>query len=692
MSLKGVMIQYFIWDMKPGFLWNQLKNQATSMARDGFTSVWIPPCYKGENGIDCVGYSAYDLWDLGEFPHKTNTEKKTKYGSKEELELAIKALHTAGLHVYADIVFNHKIGADEEEWVTATRINPDTGCSYDGKYGPIKAWTKFTFPGRNKYCPKFEWNWKHFDTVDFGNGEVYLLKDKTLELKGCDHLMGCDIDFDNKYVRDELERWGRWFLDTTDVDGFRFDAVKHVSPEYLKYWLNKMKEYKRKNLFAVGEHSGNLYEQEEYINKTGSEQHLFDFKLRDNFVQAAREDRSFDLRKIFDGTLTQRRAELAVTFLDNHDTQKDHAKFGSPIPRWFRPIAYAFILLRIEGYPCVFYADYFNINDVHKKDDPYRANDYLTRDELAPFLYARRKFMHGRMHDQVHYNPQQMSWTYEGNDNLQCSGLAVMISTKGNTKVDLQVGYRHAGREFFDCTGNVKEIVAVHKNSAWGLFEVNCSSVSVWIPLDSKADFEQFKAGKAQNNHVHNEQFNAGNILNSYHQPVNRTSPHQGEISVQQGLRYLMGNGVQRDETKAYEIFLKCAESGVAEAMMLMSGYYTRKLDYAQALYWCEKAASPMYYNNNANLKLGDIWASGQGVMKDDRKAFEYYLLASKQGNKIAMCKVAECYYYGRGTTKDELQAYNWLKHAKKMNHSIPPHLKVILDNLWLGFRSLIKW
>ena len=22
--------------------------------------------------------------------------------------------------------------------------------------------------------------------------------------------------------------WGEWYMDTTDVDGFRFDAVKHV--------------------------------------------------------------------------------------------------------------------------------------------------------------------------------------------------------------------------------------------------------------------------------------------------------------------------------------------------------------------------------------------------------------------------------------------------------------------------------
>ena len=28
-------------------------------------------------------------------------------------------------------------------------------------------------------------------------------------------------------VREELARWGRWFLETTGVDGFRLDAARH---------------------------------------------------------------------------------------------------------------------------------------------------------------------------------------------------------------------------------------------------------------------------------------------------------------------------------------------------------------------------------------------------------------------------------------------------------------------------------
>ena len=36
------------------------------------------------------------------------------------------------------------------------------------------------------------------------------------------------IDFDNPEVKDELYRWGEWYLKMTGVNGLRLDAVKHI--------------------------------------------------------------------------------------------------------------------------------------------------------------------------------------------------------------------------------------------------------------------------------------------------------------------------------------------------------------------------------------------------------------------------------------------------------------------------------
>ena len=58
-----------------------------------------------------VGYSVYDLYDLGEFDQKGTVP--TKYGTKDEYPLAaIKALRSAGINVYGDIVSNQMMGAD----------------------------------------------------------------------------------------------------------------------------------------------------------------------------------------------------------------------------------------------------------------------------------------------------------------------------------------------------------------------------------------------------------------------------------------------------------------------------------------------------------------------------------------------------------------------------------------------------
>ena len=64
------------------------------------------------------------------------------------------------------------------------------------------------------------------------------------------------------------------------------------------------------------------------------------------------------MRNILKGTLLEARPERAVTFVDNHDTQPGQA-LASWVDGWFKSIAYALILLRGEGLPCVFYGDYY---------------------------------------------------------------------------------------------------------------------------------------------------------------------------------------------------------------------------------------------------------------------------------------------------------------------------------------------
>ena len=52
--------------------------------------------------------------------------------------------------------------------------------------------------------------------------------------------------------------------------------------------------------------------------------------------------------------------EELVRAVDLHDTQPLLA-LESVVEPWFKPLAYALILLQRDGYPCIFYADYFGV-------------------------------------------------------------------------------------------------------------------------------------------------------------------------------------------------------------------------------------------------------------------------------------------------------------------------------------------
>ncbi|MGB4457755.1 MAG: alpha-amylase family glycosyl hydrolase, partial [Defluviitoga tunisiensis] len=127
------IMQAFYWEMGTGEylknypeeenLWLLLAQKAPELSEVGFTAVWLPPANKAMGGKRDVGYATYDLWDLGEFNQKGTV--RTKYGTKEELENAITALHNDGIKVYYDAVLNHRMGADSTETVKLSLNSPD---------------------------------------------------------------------------------------------------------------------------------------------------------------------------------------------------------------------------------------------------------------------------------------------------------------------------------------------------------------------------------------------------------------------------------------------------------------------------------------------------------------------------------------------------------------------------------------
>lgn len=155
------ILQAFEWELKPDHQhWQLLAQKADLFQRLGFTALWLPPASKGAAGAQDVGYGTYDLYDLGEFDQKGSIP--TKYGTKDEYLKLIATLQEKGLKVYADIVFNHFLGADETEEVSAVKYSWDNRNQQISGEEQIEAWTKFTFPGRKGQSDDYIWTWRNF--------------------------------------------------------------------------------------------------------------------------------------------------------------------------------------------------------------------------------------------------------------------------------------------------------------------------------------------------------------------------------------------------------------------------------------------------------------------------------------------------------------------------------------------------
>ncbi|HHX37932.1 MAG TPA: alpha-amylase [Clostridiaceae bacterium] len=486
---NGVMFQYFEWNLpNDGKLWQNLAHEAQSLAEKGVTAVWIPPAYKATS-TDDVGYSVYDLFDLGEFDQKG--EVRTKYGTKAELMRAAVALHEAGIAVYADAVLNHKGGADFTETFLAIKVDPDNREDDIGEPYEIEGWTGFDFPGReDREASDFVWHWYHFTGVDYDNktGEKAIFRvvgddkgwsqDVSREHGNFDYLMHADIDHSMPEVKEELIKWGKWYIDQLDLDGFRMDAIKHISADFMQVFAEAMRADREKEFYFVGEYwDGDFGLSKHCLSETNYTLDLFDVKLHFNFEAAGKQGKDYDLRTIFNDTIVQKSPLHAVTFVDNHDSQPGQS-LESTVQDWFKESAYALILLRVDGYPCVFYGDYYGTGD---------GAIQSHKDKIDRLLLLRRWYARGEQYDYFEA-AEVIGWLRIG-EGEDVHPMAVVMTTQDEEQhLSMEVGKHLAGTTFADFLGNQTTKVTIDENG-WGTFPVQARSVSCFLldglPLDN---------------------------------------------------------------------------------------------------------------------------------------------------------------------------------------------------------------
>lgn len=474
------LMQYFEWYLpNDGQHWNRLAKDAPHLASKGIRKVWMPPAFKATSSND-VGYGIYDLFDLGEFNQKGTV--RTKYGLKEEYLKAIKSLKENGIEPIADVVLNHKAAADYKERFTVIEVDPNDRTVALSEPFEIKGWTKFTFPGRHKKYNNFEWHWYHFTGTDYdaqrNKSGIYLIQgdnkgwaDDDLvdnENGNFDYLMYADLDFKHPEVIQNLYDWADWFIKTTGIHGFRLDAIKHIDSFFMGNFIRDISAKYGDDFYVFGEFwNSDETANNDYLGSIDYRFDLVDVKLHHNLFDASRAGSGYDLRNIFEQTLVKNHPESAVTFVDNHDTQRGQA-LESTIEEWFKPAAYALILLREAGLPCIFYGDYYGVNGEFAQDSFQTVLDKL--------LDIRLNLAYGEQKD--YFDDEHcIAWTRSGKDNGQ--PIAVILTNDQANSKRMYVGENWAGKEFKDYLGNNPSTVIIEEDG-WANFPVVEKSVSVW--------------------------------------------------------------------------------------------------------------------------------------------------------------------------------------------------------------------
>jgi len=487
--MNGVIIQYFHW-YHAGNLWNEFAENAEYLSKLGITAAWLPPATKCDLGKEGRGYDVYDLYDLGEFDQKDGIP--TRYGTKEEYLNAIEKAHQAGISVYADIVLNHRMGADEEELVTVHEVNDEDRNEIISKPIQVSACTKFTFPGRQGKYSDFIWDYSCFSGIDIVRKEDGIVKgifkihneygtewtdDVSHQFGNYDYLMGADVEYRNPQVIREMKNWIKWYMETTKADGIRLDALKHLSSDFLKEWIAYIKTELNPDCFVLGEFWKDEAEKlERFSDKMEDMISCFDVPLHYNLSRASEEGSAYDLSQILKGSFVEKKPLYSVSFVENHDTQPLQA-LESPVQTWFKPIAYAIILLLEEGYPCVFYPDLFGAEYTDTKDGE-SVRIVLPKIEVLPkLLKARQQFAFG---EQITYfdEPNCIAWVRNGND--EKSGCVVVVSNDKDASKEIRLGKDKAHLSFKDFLNNRNEVITTDENGK-AKFPVNAKSVSVWV-------------------------------------------------------------------------------------------------------------------------------------------------------------------------------------------------------------------
>ena len=318
---SGVMLQGFSWDSYNESQWKVLEKQADDL-KDYIDLVWLPQSGKCMETTQVMGYMPYYYFN-----------QNSSFGTEAELRSLITKFKANGIGAIADVVVNHRntdgwftFPAETYKGVTYQMLSTDICKNDDGGATATQATKEDVSLSQN-----------NDEGTDFG---------------------GCrDIDHKSENVQKVIKAYLKYLKDDLGYTGFRYDMVKGFDGSHVADYNDATGVE-----FSVGEYWDGNDKIESWINRTNKKSAAFDFQFRYNVRDAVngaangKVTTSSDWSKLNSNDNLMHDANYrryAVTFVENHDTQKrSESEQNDPLRK--DTIAANAYLLAMPGTPCIF--------------------------------------------------------------------------------------------------------------------------------------------------------------------------------------------------------------------------------------------------------------------------------------------------------------------------------------------------
>ncbi len=244
----------------------------------------------------------------------------------------------------------------------------------------------------------YSWTYSDFHPVDNSDWLGFPGSDEIIPNT---KFFGNDINTYSTTVQTRLKDWGYWMADEIGFDGFRLDFVRGFQESFVSDWVNNLPTLSGSQRFIVGEYWGADYRIKNWVNAVatgGADVDGFDFPLKNSLKDMTNGNQSsFNMAWLNHAGLVrnnqgnQMSGTSVVTFIDNHDTGKEHDKW---LTKDFK-MAYAYTLTH-EGRPCVFYPHYYGVTqiDAHDPSKTVTAPSSL-QDDINKLIFVRKTYLGG---------------------------------------------------------------------------------------------------------------------------------------------------------------------------------------------------------------------------------------------------------------------------------------------------------